>query len=138
MRATVALCLVLVAGSAALAVDLSGEWTAQLAFTSGAVSPSATFTLRLSGPGWKLTTSWDPARFDATRHTFVLKTGFGPLGVTAGGAFSLSTRAALARGGPHEGLWSVDGFSFRGGFVSFDLVLGSLTLRLTFHGGPEE
>lgn len=140
MKAMLGLCAVLLASSTALALDLSGEWTAQMTFASGGVSPSTTFTLHLAGSGWRLASSWDPAFLDVSSHSLVLKSSLGPLGVTAGASFHLSTRTALASmgAGSDPSVWTADGFSFRGGFVSLELALGNLTLRLTFISGPEK
>jgi len=130
----------LLASSTALAVDLSGEWTTQMTFTSGIISPSTTFTLHLAGSGWQLTSSWDPAFLDVSSHSLVLKSSLGPVGVTAGASFRLATRTALTRVGAQDdlALWSADGFSFRSGFVSFEIALGNLTLRLTLVSGAGE
>jgi len=127
-------------GSMAWAMDLSGEWTAQMTFTSGIVSPSTTFTLHLAGSGWQLTSSWDPAFLDVSSHSLVLQSSLGPVGVTAGASFRLATRTALTRVGAQDdlALWSADGFSFRSRFVSFELALGNLTLRLTLVSGTGE
>ncbi len=97
-----------------------------------------TFTLDLAGSGWHLTSSWDPASLDVSSHTLVLKSGLGPVNVTAGVSFHLSARTALTQVGSKDDpfLWSADGFTFRGGFVSFEVALGNLTLQLTFHLGP--
>lgn len=130
----------LLVGWAALAVDLSGTWTTQMAFTSGVASPSTIFTLRLVGSGWALTTAWDPALPELSSHTLVLSGSLGPLGIVAGASFHLSAPGgspALRRHGDLA-LWSADGFTFRSGFVSFDLALGNLTLQLTLHRGPGE
>ncbi|MBC7220649.1 hypothetical protein H5T55_04160 [Candidatus Bipolaricaulota bacterium] len=130
----------LLAGSTALALDLSGQWTSGLTFTSGTASMTNTFTLHLAGSGWHLTSSWDPASLEVSSHTLVLKNGLGPVNVTAGVSFHLSARTALTQVGSRDNpfLWSADGFSFRSGFVSFELALGNLTLQLTFHRGPGE
>jgi len=130
----------MLACSTASAVDLSGEWTSGVTLTSGSVSMVSTFTLHLAGPGWQFASSWDPALLDVSRHSLVLKSSLGPLGVTAGASFRLATRAALVPigAGSDPFLWSADGFSFRGGFVSLELAWGNLTLRLTFISGPEE
>lgn len=130
----------LVASSTALALDLSGQWTSGLTFTSGTASMTHIFTLHLAGPGWRLTSSFDPSSFGASDHTLVVRSGLGPVNVTAGVSFQLSSPGGaptLARPGDRA-LWTADGFTFQSGFVSFDLVLGSLTLRLTLHGAPAE
>lgn len=123
-----------------LAVDLSGEWTSGLTFTSSGVSMSNAFTLHLGGPGWRLTSSWDPSLLEVSDHSLVLKSSIGPVGVTAGASFRLATRSAMSEVGTQGALsvWSADGFSFQSGFVSFELALGNLTLRLTLHGTPGE
>jgi hypothetical protein len=140
MKAILLLCSVLLASSTALALDLSGEWTSQITFASGVVSPSTTLTLHLAGSGWQLTSAWDPALLDVSRHSLVLRSSLGPVGVTAGASFRLATRTGLARVGAPDALalWTTDGFSFRGGFVSFELALGNVTLRLTLISGAEE
>ena len=129
---------VLLVGSAAFAVDLSGEWASQLTFASGTVAASNTFTLHLAGSGWQLTTSWDPVLPAVSSHMLVLRGSLGVLTWTAGASFDLAAHGALPRlrGGEGLALWSADGFALRSGFVSFDLVLGDLTLRLTLHQAP--
>lgn len=140
MKKAWALCtLVLLASSTALAVDLSGSWTSQVTFASGAVAANTTFTLHLAGSGWRFTSSWDPALLSVTDHALVLRTSLGPVSVTAGAAFRLTPRGALAHAATGEGLlWLADGFAFRSGYVSFELALGNLTLQLTFYRGSEE
>ncbi len=139
-RTLAAWVVVLLVGSTAWALDLSGEWTTRMTFSSGVVAPSTTFTLHLAGAGWRLTSSWDPAFLDVTSHSLVLKSSLGPVGVTAGTSFRFATRTALTRVGAQDdlALWSADGFSFRGGFVSFEVALGNLTLRLTLQNGVGE
>ncbi len=130
----------LLAGSTALALDLSGQWTSGLTFTSGTASMTHTFTLHLAGSGWRLTSSWDPASLEVSSHTVVLRSGLGPVNVTAGVSFQLSAPGgapALARE-RDLALWTADGFTFRSGFVSFEIALGKLTLQLTLHRGPGE
>lgn len=141
MRKLWAFCTaVVMACSAAVAVDVSGEWKSGVTLAAGAVSVASRFTLDLAGPGWRLTSSWDPAFSDMTRHSLVLRSSLGPLDVTAGATFHLSSRTALARTSRASDplLWSADGFSFGGGFVSFELALGSLTLRLTLASDAAE
>lgn len=130
----------LVASSTALALDLSGQWTSGLTFTSGTASVTNTFTLHLAGPGWRLTSAFDPSSLGVSDHTLVVRSGLGPVNVTAGVSFQLSSPGgapALARQGDRA-LWTADGFTFQSGFVSFELALGNLTLQLTLHRGPGE
>lgn len=140
MKRALACAVVLAAGSTAWGMDLSGTWMTQIAFASGAASPTTAFTLDLAGSGWQLTSSWDPAFLETSSHTLVLKSNLGPMNITAGASFCLSTRTALARVGTPDdlALWSAGAFTFRSGFVSFELALGNLTLRLTLHRGPAE
>lgn len=130
----------LLVGSTALALDLSGQWTSGLTFTSGTASVTPTFTLHLAGSGWHLTSAWDPASLEVSSHTVVLRSGLGPVNVTAGVSFQLSApRGAPALARERDlALWTADGFTIRSGFVSFEIALGSLTLQLTLHRGPGE
>lgn len=127
---------VLLAGWASSGADLSGQWTSGIAFTSGGVSLTQSFTLRLAGPGWGLTSSWDPTLPTFSHHSFVLQGSFGNMDWTAGLSFRVAagaeplTQQAQARLLPWKGL------SWTGGFVSFEIVLGSLTLRLTLLSEP--
>lgn len=132
--------VLLLAGAMAVAVDLSGEWASQLTFGSAAVSARTTFTLHLAGSGWQLTSSWNPVLPEVSSHTLVLRGGLGALTWTAGASFDLAPRGGgLPLSRAHgQALWAAEGFAVRSGFVSFDLVLGNLTLRLTLHGAPAE
>lgn len=123
-----------------LAVELSGAWASGVTFTSSGVSMSSAFTIHLGSPGWRLTSSWDPAFLELSDHALILQGSIGPLDVTAGVSFRLATRLAMSEAGPQGALsaWSTDGFLFQSGFVSFEFALGNLTLRLTLHGAPSD
>lgn len=139
-RALAVWAALLLAGSTAWAVDLSGEWTTQMTFASGMVSPSTAFTLNLAGSGWRLTSTWDLALPQLSSHALVLKGSLGPVGFTAGASVRLTSSAQLTPLGGRRDLagWSVEGFEFTGGFVALELTLGSLTLRLTLQNGIGE
>lgn len=127
------------AGCTALAADLSGMWSSAVTFAAGSVSATHTFTLRLTGWRWQLTSSWDRTSRDGTNHALVLKTSLGPVKLTSGATFRLAPPVALARATTGEGLLgSADGFSFRTGYISLVLAVGNLTLKLTLHSGPAD
>lgn len=140
MKTALAGCVaLLLASSTAFAVDLSGAWTTRMTFASGAITPATTFTLHLAGAGWQLTTTWDPSLPQQSSHALLLQGSLGPLGFTAGASVRLNSSQKFAPlAGRDLAGWSVDGFEFRRGFVSFKLALGNLSLRLTLHTGLSE
>jgi len=141
MKRMLVLCAaLLVTGLWGLAFDLSGEWATRVTFASGAAVPESTFTLNLTGGGWEVSNTWNLAAPALSVHTFAFQGSLGSLGVSVGASFRLSTPggAPAVQQRQDLGLWSADGFTFRSGFVSFDLALGNLTLRLTLHSGSGE
>ncbi len=130
--------VLLVAAWTSVGMELSGQWTSGIAFNSGGVSLAQSLTLRLAGPGWGLTSSWNPSLPTLSHHTLALQGSLGVLDWTAG----LSLRAAAPAGAlPQQartGTWTWEGLSFAGGFVSLRIVLGNLSLRITLGSEPAE
>lgn len=122
---------VLLAGWTSRGADLSGQWTSGIALTSGGVSLAGSFTLHLAGLGWRLTSSWDPILPTFSHHSFVLQGSLGIVDWTAGLSFRVAAGGEPLIPQAQSGLFSGQDLSWTGGFVSFEIVLDKLTLRVT-------
>ncbi|MCX7750231.1 MAG: hypothetical protein N2320_01485 [Candidatus Bipolaricaulota bacterium] len=128
--------LVALLGAAGLGQGMSGWWTSSLTFSSQGVSLSSAFTLHLTGPGWQLASTFDPTLRGPSVHSLTLEARFGAWTVEAGASVLLPPAARFARAG--SSLWATSSPVLQSGFVSVELALGNLTLRLSFQAGPGE
>lgn len=119
------------------AANFTGEWTTRLTFAGGSMQPSSTLTLNLGLPGWEFSSTWSLA--GSISSTLAFQGAVGPLGLRAGASFLLipGSRGAVYERGALVG-WSAEGLKFTGAFLSLEMVLGNLTLRVTFVQGCGE
>jgi hypothetical protein len=114
---------------------LSGEWSSQVAFAGGDALFSNTLTLHLTFSGWELTSTWDLAAPELSTHTLTFQGSLGLLNYEAGFSFRFTSLELSPLGGAHG--WAAEGLEWTGGFLTLELPLGDLTLRLTILHGPE-
>jgi|Deesub1362B_J571_1020462.scaffolds.fasta_scaffold09105_2 hypothetical protein len=134
MGRNVAVVAVLLLGFAGLATDLSGTWSTTIAIGEEIV-PLTDLTLQFGFADWKLTTSFTWQGASLLGQELSLEASFGALGISAGAAFRVPEGAELELLDP--GTFSLGDLQFLGGYISFELSLGDLTLKLTLvQGAP--
>ncbi len=121
---------VLVLGFTGVAADISGSWSTSLALGEGVATQNA-LTLNLGFADWRLMATWTFSGLSMSGADLSLEGSFGALGVAAG----ISFRPTDLSVSPHSnadftGL-SLAGWEFTGGFISVEVSLGNLTLKVT-------
>jgi len=130
MKKLLTVCTLLALLSApASALQLSGDWTTGFVFGSGSLTSRSALTLQLDLSGWALTGTWSFTEAGLGVEEFSFQGWLGPLGIDAGASFR-TTPDASARWDGGTG-WALDGLELTGGYMSFQLELGRLTLGLT-------
>ena len=136
MGRNIAVVVVLLFGFMGLTADLSGTWSTTIAIGEE-IAPLTDFTLQFGFADWKLTTSFTLEGTSLVGHELSLEASFGALGVSAGAAFSIPQGARLEPLDP--GFLSLGDLEFLGGYISFQLSLGDLKLKLTLvQGSPSQ
>ena len=113
-----------------------GEWSSQVAFAGGEALFSNTLTLHLTFSGWELTSTWDLAAPELNTHTLSFQGSLGLLSYQADFSFHFTSLELSSLDGTP--VWAVEGLEWTGGFLTLELPLGDLTLRLTILHGPED
>jgi len=112
----------------------SGEWSSRLALAGGEALFSNTLTLHLTFSGWELESTWDLAAPELNAQTLTFQGSLGLLNYEAGLSFRFT---ALELSPLDSASWAAEGLEWTGGFLTLELPLGDLTLRLTILHGPE-
>ncbi len=129
--------VVVTLGIVGVGQEISGSWTSGLTLGGHGVSLAWGLTLRLAGPGWGITTTFDPALRAPSVGALTLGAQFGAWTLEAGAVVLLPPPSARTFGSS-TGPWATPRMVFRSGFVSLELAVGNLTLRLTLHAGSGE
>jgi len=114
---------------------LSGGWSSGISFADGITSFTSTLTLNLSFSGWELESTWDLAAPELNSHTLTFRGSLGLLAYEAGLSFRFTSPKLSPL--PDSG-WAMEGLEWSGGYLSLELPLGNLTLRLTLLTPPGE
>lgn len=129
------LAVVAVVASLGVGAGLSGGWSSGVSFADGITSFTSTITLNLSFSGWELESTWDLAAPELNSHTLTFRGSLGLLDYEAG----LSFRFTSPRLSPLSGSgWAMEGLEWTGGYLTLELPLGNLTLRLTLLTAPDD
>lgn len=131
MRKGAVVAAVLLSPLVGFAFDLSGSWSGSISLGESFV-PLNTITVDLGFADWELTVTSTLKGASLVRQELSLSGSLGALGIAAGAAFRIPEGAGLSRMGLMS--FSVDGVEFLGGYVSFTLDLGNLSLKLTLVG----
>lgn len=122
------------AGSGASA-DLTWGWNSQLSFSQGKAHLTSTLTLHVSASWWDLASRWDLSSPGFSSHSLSLHGSLGPLHCRAGLSFQLASPGVSPLGGTG---WAANGLEWTGGFLSLELPLRAITLRLTILAGQHD
>ena len=132
MGRSAVLAVVLLLGCAGLATDISGTWTTTVTLGEGFL-PLTNLTLQFGFADWKLTTSFTLEGTSLVGHELSLEASFGALEVSASAAFRVPEGAELEL--LDSGTFSLGDLQFLGDYISFELSLGDLTLKITLAQG---
>ena len=136
MGRSAVLAVVLLLGCAGLATDISGTWTTTVTLGKSFL-PLTDLTLQFGFSDWKLTTSFTLEGTSLVGHELSLEASFGALEVSAGAAFRVPEGVELEL--LDSGTFSLGDLQFLGGYISFELSLGDLKLKLTLvQGSPSQ
>lgn len=117
---------------AAQGLDLSGSWSSRLTLLGGEPLPESSFTLDLRSPGWELVTAWSLTGGQLVGQTIELSSSLGALNLAVGASFKLEGGSWLTDDGSL--LW--EGLTLERGYLSLELELYNLRLKLTVVGSP--
>ncbi len=119
-------------GVVGLSLGFSGSWSTFISL-SHPIAPVNTLSLSFGFAEWELTATSVLKGTSFMRQELVLSGSLGALGIAAGAAFRIPEAAAFSRAGPMD--FSLEGVEFIGGYISLELELGNLTLKLTLVEG---
>ncbi|MGY4707742.1 hypothetical protein ACVNPS_08370 [Candidatus Bipolaricaulota sp. J31] len=133
MRRGVLIAAILVfTGVTGLSLELSGAWSTYISL-GHPIAPVNSLTLNLGFAEWELTATSILKGTSFVRQELSLSGSLGAFGISAGVAFRIPEAAAFSRVGPLD--FSLEGVELIGGYISFELGLGNLTLKLTLVEG---